>query len=308
MRMATKQIAVYSSDGKSQIGTLAYGDTVLVLSGDKTGTYIAYIIGRIAAENAQYLAEAEQWAAQVSARGKLAAYAAAQAENGSIYVLGAQGQTGGAITEAWIKYREHGKAANYKRAIAFWKKQLGKGFAGLRAYDCSGLVVAHLMAEGYIKSDLTANGLYFSACKGISKSEICAGDLVFKKYAAKNKMYHVGIYMGDGTVVHAKGRDYGVVRESLIKGGWNRFGRLSCMGSPDTVCFARTLKNSGKPYMTGDDVRTAQQALIRAGYRPGDADSVFGPKTEAAVKKYQAKMGLAADGIVNQETWDKLIG
>ncbi len=60
--------------------------------------------------------------------------------------------------------------------------------------------------------------------------------------------------------------------------------------------------------MTGDDVSAAQQALIKAGYGPGSADSVFGHKTEAAVKKYQAKTGFVADGIANRETWDKLIG
>jgi|AGTN01.1.fsa_nt_gi Cell wall-associated hydrolases (invasion-associated proteins) len=308
MKTATREIPVYSSDGAGRIGTLACGNNALVLNEDESGTYIAYIVGRILPENVQYLAEAEQWAAQVSARDKFLGYAAAQAQNGSIYVLGAQGQTGDEITEAWIKYREHNEAANYKRAIALWKKQLGKGLTDLRAYDCSGLVVAHLMAEGFFKSDLNANGLYFTACEVIGKGELCGGDLVFKKYATKNRMYHVGVYMGDGTVVHAKGRDDGVVRENISKAGWNRFGRLKCLGDTAAEVFTRMLKNTGRPYMSGDDVRAVQQALVKAGYSPGGVDGAYGPKTEAAVKAYQAGSRLAADGIVGKATWAKLIG
>ena len=308
MKTATRQMPVWSSDGTSQIGALACGGTALVLSEDDRGTYIAYIVGRIAPEDAAHLVEEEEWAAQASAREKFMAYAAAQAENGSVYVLGAQGQTGAQITEAWIKMREHNKASNYKRAIAFWKKQLGKGFAALRAYDCSGLVVAHLLAEGLISSDRTANGLYFTACEAIEKSGLIGGDLVFKKYATKNKMYHVGIYMGDGTVVHAKGRDYGVVRERISKAGWNRYGRLTCMDEAACPQYARALKNKGRPYMSGDDVRAVQRALKSAGFDPGDIDGSYGPITEKAVKAYQAANGLEVDGITGPKTWAKLIG
>jgi hypothetical protein len=37
------------------------------------------------------------------------------------------------------------------------------------------------------------------------------------------------------------------------------------------------------------------------------ADGVFGPKTEAAVKAFQKKHGLATDGIVGPKTWSKFI-
>ena len=56
-------------------------------------------------------------------------------------------------------------------------------------------------------------------------------------------------------------------------------------------------------------VVTALQKALRT-YRgpntptdPGAADGQFGPKTEKAVKAYQADRGVTADGIVGDRTW-----
>jgi peptidoglycan hydrolase-like protein with peptidoglycan-binding domain len=38
------------------------------------------------------------------------------------------------------------------------------------------------------------------------------------------------------------------------------------------------------------------------------ADGDFGPRTEAAVKTWQAANGLTADGIVGSRTMEKLFG
>jgi hypothetical protein len=39
-----------------------------------------------------------------------------------------------------------------------------------------------------------------------------------------------------------------------------------------------------------------------------EVDGVYGPKTEASVRIYQAKHGLDVDGIVGRRTWDSLAG
>jgi len=49
-------------------------------------------------------------------------------------------------------------------------------------------------------------------------------------------------------------------------------------------------------------VRALQRTLRRLGWRPGRVDGLFGPRTEAAVKRLQAAAGLAVDGIVGQQT------
>ena len=172
----------------------------------------------------------------------------------------------------------------------------------LVAYDCSGLIIAYLLREGLISCDTTANGIYFSHCTAIEKSDLRAGDLVFKKYSSKNAMYHVGVYMGDGTVVHAKGRDYGVVREGLGATGWNRFGRLTIFADEAAVTgdLVRTLKKTS-PRMRGDDVRAVQTALLGSGFDPKGIDGVYGPNTQKAVIAYQKANGLEADGIVRAD-------
>lgn len=62
--------------------------------------------------------------------------------------------------------------------------------------------------------------------------------------------------------------------------------------------------------MTGADVRTLQAALIAYGFSCGaaGADGDFGSGTEAALKKFQTKYGLGADGIAGKGTWGKLLG
>lgn len=62
--------------------------------------------------------------------------------------------------------------------------------------------------------------------------------------------------------------------------------------------------------MKGADVKTLQAALIAYGFSCGaaGADGDFGSGTETALKKFQTKYGLGADGIAGKGTWGKLLG
>lgn len=57
---------------------------------------------------------------------------------------------------------------------------------------------------------------------------------------------------------------------------------------------------------SGDDVARIQKALKEAGFYEGEADGMFNDRTEAGVKAFQTKSGLAADGIVGPVTWARL--
>ena len=62
--------------------------------------------------------------------------------------------------------------------------------------------------------------------------------------------------------------------------------------------------------MDGADVMTLQAALIAYGFSCGSAgaDGDFGSGTEAALRKFQIKYNLGADGIAGKGTWGKLLG
>jgi cell wall-associated NlpC family hydrolase len=71
------------------------------------------------------------------------------------------------------------------------------GAAGPDEFDCSGLVVYSYGKAG-ISLPHSSSALYASLPK-VSKSQLQRGDLVF----FYNPIHHVGIYLGDGTMVHA---------------------------------------------------------------------------------------------------------
>lgn len=55
----------------------------------------------------------------------------------------------------------------------------------------------------------------------------------------------------------------------------------------------------------GDKNEQVRQLQVKLGVDPV---GTFGPKTEEAVKKFQAANGLAADGLVGDMTWNKIMG
>lgn len=57
---------------------------------------------------------------------------------------------------------------------------------------------------------------------------------------------------------------------------------------------------------TGSEVRTAQTALMRAGYDPGSINGIFGAATERAVRQFQRVLGAQQDGIIGPVTWQYL--
>ena len=257
-----------------------------------------------------------------------------QVKNHSIYVWGAQGQQGAQITEAWIRRRENSEK-NAARAIAFWKKQVAAGYgAVLRAFDCSGLGMYWLQnVTGLSPNDRNANSM-MGICKRITKAECRRGDWVFH-LNDEGRATHIGYIIDDDlNVIECKGRDDGVVKRPLKKGGWEAFGRPKLfeayivVATQETPAKAETeqetqpeetsegawivgrLLKLKSPYMRGDDVRRLQEELIAAGFDCGKcgADGVFGKDTDAAVKAYQAAKALEVDGIAGRHTITALGG
>ena len=57
-----------------------------------------------------------------------------------------------------------------------------------------------------------------------------------------------------------------------------------------------------RPLTEGSDVRKLQEKLKAAGFAISVADGVFGSGTDKAVKEFQKKKGLVADGVVGPKT------
>ena len=68
------------------------------------------------------------------------------------------------------------------------------------------------------------------------------------------------------------------------------------------VTYADIYKNGSK----GKEVEEIQQQLKKSGLFQGDVTGFFGPQTETAVKKFQLKKGLHADGVVGTGTYKYL--
>ena len=52
------------------------------------------------------------------------------------------------------------------------------------------------------------------------------------------------------------------------------------------------------PLLRGDDMTAVQRALWGRGLDPGPVDGIFGPRTAAAVRRFQAGQGFAVTGVV----------
>ena len=202
---------------------------------------------------------------------------------GDAYVWGAQGERvdNRADLEKWVRRKET-SLANAERALAYIKKATK---TPLYAFDCSGLIIHWLRdIRGLIDSDTNAQGLY-RQCKQQGKLgawQMQAGDLVVRYSFAVGKMGHVGVYVGNGMVVEAQGRDAGVVMRHLSYGGWTHQGRHPALAE-DT---APTVFRLTSPMMHGENVKLMQTALNACGYDCGKADGICGKATMTAVKAF----------------------
>lgn len=112
-------------------------------------------------------------------------------------------------------------------------------------------------------------------------------------------MDHVGFYIGGGWMVHCSGE---VKKEKLSK-------KVTHWAIPKGLegvipVTPPTLRRGSR----GEYVTLMQTKLIQRGYDVGKtgADGIYGAKTEAAVRAFQADNGLKADGICGQATWSAL--
>ena len=138
------------------------------------------------------------------------------------YVLGSQGQIMSEKLLNVLKYNYSlaSREANYNVAL----KWIGK-----QCFDCSGLIIWTLQQLNILKSteDYVAHDIYYKLCEPVNKADLIAGDLCFVYDKSKKKIVHVGVYVGNSQVVHARGTSYGVVKTGVLP-YFGMYGRLKC--------------------------------------------------------------------------------
>jgi peptidoglycan hydrolase-like protein with peptidoglycan-binding domain len=65
--------------------------------------------------------------------------------------------------------------------------------------------------------------------------------------------------------------------------------------------------SGAKESASGDEIRSAQQALQDKGFNPGTIDGRMGSQTKAALKEFQQKNNLTVTGSLDAETRDRLL-
>ncbi|MFC3495796.1 C40 family peptidase [Glycomyces rhizosphaerae] len=107
-----------------------------------------------------------------------------------------QAAAGDAITDYDLPYMTDDEYAVVSFALDQVGKQYVWGTAGPDTYDCSGLI---LRSYAQIGIDLPHNAAaQYNSTAGISRDELQPGDLVFY-----NDLSHMGMYIGNGLIVHA---------------------------------------------------------------------------------------------------------
>ena len=230
-----------------------------------------------------------------------------EVKNKSIYVWGGNGESYPIVNEDWIE-RHETNITNAKRAIKLYKKAVVAGYEKqLKAFDCSGLGYYCLKQLGLQKTDINANG-FKGKCEKIKKEQLTKGCFVFRVNAS-GRAYHIDDNLN---VIEAKGRDDGVVKRPLSKGGWNYYGipsyfkdEINTITAKEIYIFKRLLKKK-TPLIKGEDVKILQAKLNDLGFNCGKVDGAYGNKTATAVKAYQKANNLTVDGKAGKNTITKL--
>lgn len=125
--------------------------------------------------------------------------------------------------------------------IDYAYQQVGKGYRvgaeGPDIFDCSGLVW-YCYRQAGVKFSRSSSAYYYAHyVDHIGPSELWPGDLVFKQNTWRSGVSHVGIYVGGGQVIEARGSKWGVVKTSLSSwtksSNWAGAGRVKAKYWPD---------------------------------------------------------------------------
>jgi hypothetical protein len=222
-----------------------------------------------------------------------------------------------------------------------YKKQYNK-----KVHDCIGLIKGYLWSATPTSipqynslQDVTADGMV-ARCKkkgDISTIPEIPGVLVFSPQ-------HVGVYIGGGYVIEARGHKHGVVKTKLSSRGWKSWGKcpwieyieesqskIEVSNENLVLAFQKAAKADDKTLLPkygadGEYGKETEEAMKKCVVKRRiihqyknctrlvqrllniEVDGKCGPQTEQAIKNFQQENQLVVDGHCGPKTWHKLLG
>lgn len=211
-----------------------------------------------------------------------------------------------------------------------------------RAFDCSELVQWCCDRLGVVPAMPDGAWVQVAHCRAhsnlvsVNSAIATQGALLFlfagDPFSSKGRprVSHVAISLGDGRTIEARGTAYGTGIFTAHNRGWTHAGlvpglvyggqvpvggpnpgpkpprigggQLAAVGALALAARSHELKRGA----TGIFVKILQSLLNSAGFTCGSVDGVFGPATEAAVKRFQHAARISVDGVVGPQTWSAL--
>lgn len=239
------------------------------------------------------------------------AYALEQAGGPYVYGATAEPCTPGMRRQQMRQYPEYADKITDNCPVLDGQQSTCEGcpHQGRPAHDCATLTRFAAEAGGlslpsgatsqWNKGDWAAKGLIGTLPRGH------VAFVYHRKNGSDSVMSHTGVYLGDGTVVDARGHKDGVLHKPVEDYPWTHWGILRGMPLPEDVAELPPDRKTIRKGSRGEDVRELQRILRKAGYVL-EIDGIFGEITRQAVLTYQGTHGLERDGIVGPMTWGAL--
>lgn len=231
---------------------------------------------------------------------------------GRPYIYGTYGQI---LTERLLQT----KAMQYPSRLSDKRVAYARAhFIGKRVSDCEGLIKNYLWADSpneapvyNSKQDLSANGAFEAATVKGKIGTIPEIPGICVRYNG-----HVGVYIGGGYVVEARGFDYGCVKTKLKERGWTDWFehpwiQYNTQPTPQPDPEVKYVTIEMPVLRKGDKsqaVKTMQACLDVYGYGLS-IDGSFGGKSAAALLDFQKKHPACGtpDSVCGQKTWNALL-
>lgn len=237
---------------------------------------------------------------------KVRAWAESQA--GCPYVYGA---TGALCTPAYRRqrasqYPDYGKAITDNCPVLSGRQNLCGGcrHAGRPCYDCAQLTRAAMklcgiaLPSGASSQWKSGNWAWKGPLTPEAGRSLC---LVFRESGDRERpMRHVGLSLGDGRVLDARGHGEGVLLRPIGSYPWTHFALPAAL-YPQRV----------PPLQPGDrgpEVQRLQLLLIQRGHAlpKHGADGIFGAETLEALQAFLRKQGLEPGDSADQDLLSRL--